>query len=317
MGTSPLLPNQQEVMRGQRTAWGLTVRAPAKVNLFLEVLGKRPDGYHDLATLMVAVGLFDTLEFKEDHAGPVSLELASLADHAPEEGRPSLGTGPENLVRRAAELLRLRTGHRGGVRIRLHKRIPLQAGLAGGSSDAAATLVGLNRLWRLGLGREELSALGAELGSDVAFFLGTPAAWCTGRGEIVKPLRPARPLWLVLACPPVGLSTADVFRALTLPETPADGSELCLALERGDLDAIAAGLFNRLQPAAEHLCPAVAEVNERLGRLGALGHLMSGSGTTLFALCRTHANAWRVADELDPLVRERMVSRTYVTRTCF
>src|SRR5207237_2378703 len=125
---------------------------------------------------------------------------------------------------RAAELLRLRTGQVGGVRVRLHKRIPLAAGLAGGSTDAAATLFGLNRLWRLGLTREQLAELGAELGSDVPFFFSAPAAWCTGRGEVVTPLRPGRPLWLVLACPPVGLSTAAVFRALNVPAEPIDGS---------------------------------------------------------------------------------------------
>src|SRR5262249_47160138 len=239
-------------MWSQRTPLGLTVRAPAKVNLFLEVLGKRPDGYHDLATLMVAVSLFDTLEFKEDSAKAISLDvLDSPAEEPGGEDRPLLSTGPDNLVWRAAELLQHRTGHPGGCRIRLTKRIPLAAGLAGGSSDAAATLVGLNRLWCLGLSSDELKALGAELGSDVPFFLGPPAPWWTGRGEIVMPLTPAKPLWLVLVCPPVGLSTAAVFRALTVPECPTDGTRLKEALESGDLDAVGRGLFNRLQPVAE------------------------------------------------------------------
>ncbi len=304
-------------MWSQRLPHGLTVRAPAKVNLFLEVLGKRPDGYHDLATLMVAVSLFDTLELKEDPSGAITLDLASPAEPAPEEDRPLLDAGPDNLVRRAADLLKGRANHSGGAHIRLHKRIPLAAGLAGGSSDAAATLLGLNRLWQLGLSVGELAKLGAELGSDVAFFLAGLAAWCTGRGEVVTALRPRSPLWLVLACPPVGLSTADVFRALEVPPTPVDGSEVCKALERGDVEAIGRGLFNRLQAVAERLCPAVAEVNARLARLEPLGHLMTGSGTTVFALCRDHDEAQWLAGEMSQLSREKLVSRVHVVRSCF
>src|SRR5262249_11396696 len=141
-GASPL--PAPTAMWSTRTADGLVVWAPAKVNLFLEVLGKRPDGYHDLATLMMAVSLYDTLEFKEDRSKAFGFDLVPQSEVAPREDRPSLSTGPENLICRAAELLRLRTGHEGGARVRLHKRIPLAAGLAGGSSDAAATLFGLN-----------------------------------------------------------------------------------------------------------------------------------------------------------------------------
>ena len=298
-----------------RTAHGLVVRAPAKVNLFLEVLSKRPDGYHDLATLMVAVSLYDTLEFNEDRSPAFGLDLALQPSGAGED-RPPLPPGPDNLVWRAAELLRQHTGTLGGARVRLHKRIPLAAGLAGGSTDAAATLLGLNALWRLGLSRAELAALGSRLGSDVPFFFAAPAAWCTGRGEIVTPLRLSRPLWLVLACPPAGLSTAAVFKALALPATPVDGSGMCAALERGDTEAVGGGLFNRLQPIAEWLCPAIAAAARLLADRGAAGHLMSGSGTTLFALCRDPAEAARVAAELSTSARGP-VSRVYVVRSCF
>jgi 4-diphosphocytidyl-2-C-methyl-D-erythritol kinase len=295
----------------------LIVRAPAKVNLFLEVLGKRPDGYHDLATLMVAVSLFDTLEFKEDPSQAITLDLVTDPEDAAVEDRPPLDTGPDNLVRRAADLVRRHTGHAGGVHISLLKRIPLEAGLAGGSSDAAATLLGLNRFWRLGLSSDELAALGAQLGSDVSFFLKGNAAWCTGRGEIVTPLDVRQPLWLVLVCPPVGLSTASVFRALKVPDRPVDGSALCQALERGDVEEVGRGLFNRLQPVAEQLCPVIAELNARLARLDAAGHLMSGSGSTLFVLCRDQDEARRVADEINPLSRENLVSRVRVAGSCF
>ena len=171
-------PSGPPSMLSERRDSAVVVRAPAKVNLFLEVLAKRPDGYHEIATLMVAVSLYDTLEFKEDPSGALRLRCDV----------PELTTGPDNLVLKAAALLRQRTGCARGAEVRLTKRIPMAAGLAGGSSDCAAALDGLNRLWRLGLGRDELARLGGELGSDVPFFFHTPAAWCTGRGEVVTPV---------------------------------------------------------------------------------------------------------------------------------
>ena len=178
-------------MQMQRSASVVRVGAPAKVNLFLEVLARRSDGYHELATLMLAVSLYDTLEFTEEPPGATALHC----DH------PSLSTGPDNLICRAVDLVRRQSGRSDGVGIRLWKRIPMAAGLAGGSSDAAATLAGLNRLWRLGWDRGQLARLGAELGSDVSFFFAAPAAWCTGRGERIEPLRLGRPLDLVLVAP--------------------------------------------------------------------------------------------------------------------
>src|SRR5262245_53525263 len=203
MGSPPRPPRDPHpdplAMLLHRAGTSVRALAPAKVNLFLEVLRRRPDGYHDLATLMVAVGLYDSLSFTANDTGEIRLGCDD----------PALPTGPDNLVCRAARLLRDRHGVRAGADILLAKRIPVAAGLAGGSSDAAATLAGLNRLWQLGLDNGELARLGAELGSDVAFFFSGPAAWCTGRGEIVEPVPMARPLDLVLVSPRVGLSTAS------------------------------------------------------------------------------------------------------------
>lgn len=290
----------------RRRAAGVIVQAPAKVNLFLEVHARRPDGYHELATLMAAVGLYDTLELRPAPAGVVRLAC----------DEPSLGTGPENLVVRAAELLRQRTGHAAGAAIFLRKRIPLAAGLAGGSSDAAATLAGLNRLWRLGRSTGELAQWGAELGSDVAFFFAPPAAWCTGRGEQVTPLRLGRPLDLVLACPPVGLSTAGVFRELTLPVAPRDGAAVRRAAAEGDIEELGRCLFNRLQPVAERLCPAVAGLCGRLAGLGPAGCLMSGSGSTVFALCRGPGEALQIARTLAAVGEGPDQPRVRIVRSC-
>lgn len=265
----------------------MVVRAPAKVNLFLEILARRPDGYHEIATLMVAISLYDTLEFKEEPSGAIQLSCDV----------PNLSCGPDNLVYRAAEVLRRETGCTRGATIRLTKRIPMAAGLAGGSTDAAAALHGLNRLWRLGRDRSALARLGAQLGSDIPFFFHTPSAFCTGRGEVVKPVALGRSLDLVLLCPPFGLATAEVYRHLTVPMEPRAGDEVVRALESGDIGRLGKLLHNRLEEPAFQLRPDLRAELERLRSLGPVGQLMSGSGSTLFALCRS-------ADEAQHLVRQ-------------
>jgi 4-diphosphocytidyl-2-C-methyl-D-erythritol kinase len=178
--------------------------APAKVNLTLEVVGKRPDGYHAIETLMVAVDLFDTLEVRRGPAGVVALECDP----------PTLPTDGRNLVVKAADALRRAAGTDQGASLRLTKRIPHEAGLGGGSSDAATTLLALNRLWGLGLGRDELAAVAAGVGSDVAFFLSPPAGWCTGRGEVVTSEPVGRELDLVVVKPAVGARSGRPSRPL-------------------------------------------------------------------------------------------------------
>lgn len=291
----------------RRDGTAVVVQTPAKVNLFLEVLRRRPDGYHELASLMITVGLFDSLEFRESTTGEVRLEC----------DQPGLSTGPDNLVVRAAELIRSRFGVSSGLDVRLSKRIPMQAGLAGGSSDAAATLLGLDALWRLGQSPHQLGALGAELGSDVTFFFHGPAAWCTGRGEIVEPLKPGRPLDLVLVCPQVGLSTAGVFEALTLTGDVVDGESVRRAFVEGDVQELGRRLHNRLQAPAESLCPQVSRWLARLKELGPLGAMMSGSGSTVFALARDADDALRIVRGLREGREAGTQARVVVVRSCF
>jgi 4-diphosphocytidyl-2-C-methyl-D-erythritol kinase len=293
-------------MQIDRLASAVRVRTPAKINLFLEVLGRRPDGYHELATVMVQVGLYDSLEFRENHSTDVRLECDN----------PGLSTGPDNLVRRAADLMRDRFGIRTGVDIRLAKRIPVAAGLAGGSSNAAATLAGLNRLWQLGLDNHALGQLGAELGSDVTFLFFGPASWCTGRGEIIEPIHPGKPIDLVLVCPEVGLSTASVFKALTLPDSPVCGTGVREAIEKGDIDDLGRRLHNRLEEPAMRLCPEVAMLRQRLARLGPAGVLMSGSGSSVFALAHDAADALRLARVLTSAWDVGDKARVHVVRSC-
>jgi 4-diphosphocytidyl-2-C-methyl-D-erythritol kinase len=272
------------------------------VNLFLNVEARRPDGYHELETLMVSLGLHDTLRVQSLPGENIELVCHDARPSAglSGEARPlELPAGPGNLVWKAAQLLRDETGVRQGARLELWKRIPVAAGLAGGSTDAAAALRGLNRVWRLGLSLAELRELGARLGSDIPFFLsGRPAAICRGRGELITPLDLPVGLALVLVKPAVGLSTPQVFRHCR-PEGPRPGVERVVAdLRRGCLAAVASRLHNTLQPAAESVSPEVVRLREAFSELSAAGHLMSGSGSCYFGLCRNLGEARRLAGRL-------------------
>jgi 4-diphosphocytidyl-2-C-methyl-D-erythritol kinase len=274
------------------------VLAPAKLNLFLEILGRRPDGYHQIETLMVAVDLYDRLRFADDPSGAVTLRCDD----------PSVPAGRENLVVKAAERLRESSGCSRGVSIMLEKRIPAQAGLAGGSSDAAATLVALDRLWGLDAPTARMDELAAELGSDVAFFLHGPAAVGRGRGELVEPIPLERSLDFVLVCPPIGLSTAEVYGGLDLKkahaERPQPIAPILEALVHGGPADLGGCLFNRLQPTAERIRPELLRVRRSLAELCPSpldGHLMSGSGSAYFGLARDRNAAEEAAGRLDGL----------------
>jgi 4-diphosphocytidyl-2-C-methyl-D-erythritol kinase len=241
----------------------LVLPAPAKLNLFLEVLGRRPDGYHELRTVMAPVSLFDRLEIRAARAGTrVTFD-------------PPLPPGPDTVTRAVAELRRA-AGWRGGVRLHVAKRIPLGAGLGGGSADGAAALVGVNRLMKLGLDRARLAELAARVGSDVPFFLAGGPALCAGRGERVTPLTIRWPSRFLLAMPPCSISTAELYRRLG-PELsgPRRPVERFLA----DLAARRWRPFNRLEAPAFRLQPAVRRLRRALGP----GALMTGSGAACFA----------------------------------
>jgi 4-diphosphocytidyl-2-C-methyl-D-erythritol kinase len=279
---------------------GVIVSAPAKLNLFLKVLGKRVDGYHELETLMVSVSLYDTLLLSDDPDGRLQLFCRDgRPRNRSDASQEPLPSGPDNLVFRTAQLLKTATGVSRGARIDLVKRIPLAAGLAGGSSDAAATLWGLNHLWRLGLSAAALATLAARLGSDVPFFLApTPAAICRGRGEIVEPLPLSARLWFVIARPPTGLSTAEVYRHCRLSAAACSAGDLAARLRYGRLKSMAGLFYNALQEPAERLDANVTRLKRAFARQPFAGHLMSGSGTSYFGLCRSRRQAVHLAGRL-------------------
>ena len=268
----------------------LRLRAPAKLNLYLRVLGQRPDGYHEIETLFERIDLADELVFEP--AKTVSLTCSDR----------SLSCGEDNLVLRAARALQQLTGTTPGARLHLTKRIPIAAGLGGGSSDAAATLLGLNDLWNLGLERGRLLALAAGLGSDVPFFLSdAPFAIGRGRGERCEPVAAGRSLAHVLVVPDAPLSTKAVYEGaqfnLTAPKPSI--TMMAHALTNGPaLAGLATGLWNDLQPEAIRRCPVIPALLVQLRDRGCLGVSLSGSGPSVFGLCRDLPHAQDVAARL-------------------
>jgi 4-diphosphocytidyl-2-C-methyl-D-erythritol kinase len=273
----------------------VTVRVPAKVNVQLAVGPARPDGFHDLANVFLAVGLYDEVtatpadELRVTCAGPDAAQVPLDAT---------------NLAARAALALAGRYGLAAGVHLHIAKDIPVAGGMAGGSADAAGALLACDALWGTGASREELLDICAELGSDVPFSLVGGAALGTGRGERLRPLEVGGTFHWVFAVADGGLSTPAVYREfdrltahVTVPE-PAASRELLDALAKGDAAALAAAVSNDLQPAALSLFPALADTLDAGRTAGSLAALVSGSGPTTAFLARDAGSAREIADAL-------------------
>lgn len=284
----------------------MTVRAPAKVNLHLSVGRLRSDGYHDLTTVFHAVGLYD--EVVLTRAGSPSVTVTG-------EGAGSVPLDGSNLALRAVELIAQETGNDPGVAVRIDKGIPVAGGMAGGSADAAAALVGCDALWDTGLSRDALESLGARLGSDVPFALHGGTALGTGRGERLTPVLSHASWSWVVALVDGGLSTPAVYRELdhqravgpvTVVGDPAD---VLAALRSGDPEALGAALSNDLQRAAVALMPSLQRLLDTALDLGALGAVVSGSGPSVVMLARDDGHAVALAAALSGQGLARSVRR--------
>lgn len=265
----------------------MRVRAFAKINLFLRVLGPRSDGYHDIETILHGIRLGDDLSFGATPGSGVDVEMRPTDDRRP--------LAPaSNLVHRAAVISRPPAGA-SGVQIVIEKRIPLASGLGGGSSNAAAALVVLNDLWKLGRDEEQLRALGTQLGSDVPYFVGGGTALAEGRGERIASLTAPRVMWFVLGLSNRGLSTAEVYRRWRTNDGMPDASGMVAALAAGDVAAVGTRIMNALEVPAFELRPELAAGKQRLIEAGVLGAGLSGSGPTLFGLAADEAHARAVA----------------------
>jgi 4-diphosphocytidyl-2-C-methyl-D-erythritol kinase len=310
-------------MNVHRTATSTIVRAPAKLNLFFEVLGKRSDGYHEVETLMVPVGLWDDVVARDDPSGAVTIgcRWAAPAGNAPTALAPTalaptaLGVLPpaaENLATKAVERLRARAGVAAGISLEIVKRIPSAAGLGGASSDAAAALVAANAVWNLGWDRAALALVAAELGSDVPFFLYDRPAVCRGRGERIEPVAGLGSLDYVIVRPPEGLATAEVYARCEAPREPRRVEALVSALRRGDTRRLVGLVHNRLQGAASSLSCWIARLEREFARQECLAAQMSGSGSSYFGICRHARHARRVAQRL----QARGVGQVFAVSGC-
>jgi 4-diphosphocytidyl-2-C-methyl-D-erythritol kinase len=267
----------------------LLVKAPAKINLSLDVLHKREDGYHEVEMIMTTIDLADRLELTLLEQNEI--KIISHNRFVPDDQR--------NLAYQAALLLKERFHVKSGVEIAIEKTIPVAAGLAGGSSDAAAVLRGLNKLWKLGLSVDQLAEIGAEIGSDVSFCVYGGTALATGRGEVITKLPAAPTCWVVLAKPFIGVSTADVYRRLNIngihhPQT----KEMIRAIEQGDYEGVCGHVGNVLEDVTFALHPEVAQIKEQMKRFGADAVLMSGSGPTVFGLVHHDSRMQRIYNGL-------------------
>lgn len=279
------------------------VVARAKINWTLDIVGKREDGYHLMDMLMQPVELADELTLEKTENG-LTLTVS---------GYPRVKAGPDNLALRAAQALQAQTGYRGGASIHLHKRIPVGAGLGGGSADAAGVLAGLNRLWETGLTQQELEALGLRLGADVPFCLRGGLQRAQGVGEKLTPMACGGLFWLVILQPCPGLSTREVFGRFHLDarENRPDTQAAASALAAGDWRGLCRSLGNVLQGVSAELRPEIGEGIAALRAHGAAGAWMTGSGSAVFGLF-TRA---QVAREAQQELHQRWRS-CFMTHTC-
>ncbi len=253
----------------------ITLNAYAKINLSLDVVGRLANGYHEVRMIMQTVGIHDTLKFEKTEG---EIVLSSDAGELP--------LGEDNLIYKAARLVKETYGISGGVKVHLEKRIPVAAGMAGGSTDAAATLKAMNALYDLGLSEEVLCGLGVRLGADVPYCIMGGTALSEGIGEVLTKLAPMPKCVLLVAKPDINVSTKEVYQALDSQSVPwhPDVDGMRQAIEEGELEGIYLRLGNVLETVTVAKHPIVSEIKQEMLGNGALGSLMSGSGPSVFGI---------------------------------
>jgi 4-diphosphocytidyl-2-C-methyl-D-erythritol kinase len=249
------------------------IKAPAKLNFRLKITGRRPDGYHELVSIMVPIDFVDLLEVRVIRERGIELSCEGFR----------VPTDEKNLVYQAALAFFSRTGIQGGVSIKLNKNIPVAAGLGGGSSDAAATLLSLNKIWSQPLGLSALRELAVQLGADVPFFLHSEPSLATGIGDVLEPLKEWPKFWYVIITPPVQVSTSWVYGNLKLELTRGEYDYIVKFL-RNDPIAVSAILENDLEEVTSAKFPVIDTIKKCLMNVGAEGALMTGSGPSVFGI---------------------------------
>ncbi len=279
-----------------------TQRAYAKINIGLDVLRRRADGYHEVKMIMQTVDIYDELVLERRKQPGIELRMDNS----------ELPSGGDNLICRAADLLFLEKEITGGVNISLTKRIPIAAGMAGGSADAAAALRGVNELFDLGYSLKELQALGVGLGADIPYCLAGGTMLSEGIGEILTPLPAPPAAHLVIAKPDINVSTAFVYGNLHADRLAwhPDIDGMIAALQKGDLDGITGRLGNVLETVTVKAHPVIEQIKELLRKQGAENALMSGSGPTVFGIFKEKETAARAAEAVE---RGRLAKQIFVT----
>lgn len=276
-------------------------KAPAKINLGLDVLGKRADGYHELEMVMSSVDLADRLIMEELEEDKIIIET----------NKAFLPIDKRNNVYQAASIVKKRYCINKGILIRITKNIPVAAGLGGGSTDCAAALRGMDRLWQLGLTMPELIDIGMEVGTDVPYCIYGTTAFISGKGEKVTPLRPMPQCWVVLVKPRLSVSTGKIFQEVDLDQLHhPDIQELSDAILAEDYQRMIAAMGNSLESITIPKHPVVQQIKERMMKYGADVALMTGSGPTVFALCQKYSRAQRVYNALKGFCEEVYLVRT-------
>ncbi|GAB0232038.1 4-(cytidine 5'-diphospho)-2-C-methyl-D-erythritol kinase [Staphylococcus pseudintermedius] len=275
--------------------------APAKINLTLDTLYKRDDGYHEVEMIMTTIDLSDRLSFEKRNDSRIVLKVDETF----------IPSDDCNLAYRAALLMKETYQIKQGVTITLEKNIPVAAGLAGGSSDAAATMRGMNRLFELNRSLDELSELSAAIGSDVPFCVYGTTALCKGRGEILEILPKTPSAWVIVAKPQAGLSTPEIYGGLDLSQPFPVHTEQCLkAIEENDYDALCKSLSNRLEPVSMQLQPEIAKIKTNMLNNGADGALMSGSGPTVYGFAQRERQARHIFNAVSGCCNDVYLVRT-------
>lgn len=280
----------------------IELKALAKINLGLDVLGRRENGYHDVRMIMQSVCLYDEVKIEKTKEEGISVST----------NLSFLPTGEDNIAYKAAKLLRDEFRIDEGVKITLNKHIPVAAGLAGGSSNAAAVLFGMNRLFRLGLGRQELMDRGVRLGADVPYCIMRGTVLAEGIGEELRPLPKMPKCTVLIAKPPVSVSTKGVYEALDAEEITEhpDIDGIIVGLEKGNLKEIAGAMGNVLEKVTVPMHPIIEDIKDEMKKAGALNAMMSGSGPTVFGLFESRGQA----KEAQRQIREKSLARqVYVT----
>lgn len=277
-------------------------RSYAKINMTLDVLGKRDDGYHEVEMIMQTLNLFDLVIVDRTKHG---INLSTNLKYLPSNDR--------NIAYKAAKLFFEETGIRSGVKIMIHKNIPVAAGLAGGSGNGAAVLAAMNMLFDAGISAEELCRMGAKLGADVPYCIMGGTQLSRGIGEILDPLPAPAPMTVLLVKPFLSISTADIYKEIDSAEIlrRPDTNAMVCAIKKSDIHAIADNLCNVMESVTEKMHPIIGGIKTKMIKDGALGALMSGSGPTVFGIFDDYGSAYKSAKSFSYQFKDTFITRTY------